>query len=389
MIPWVEFACLVLVAAQAVLIGLLLAARARRGKLQRERESVIGALKESEARNKAILAALPDLMFLLDAHGTYLDWYAGEPGDLYVPPEKFIGRNVREIMPPELADTFANVFQRVLLSGTPQTVEYNLDIKGEVRFFETRIVKCGDRKLLSIVRNITEKKHFEMESQRLSSQLLNFQDDERQRIATELHDVTAQNLFAIALNLKTLGQHHGLDPSSVEIVDQCCDLCERSLDEIRTLSYLLHPPEFERVGLLPTLRWYVEGFAKRSGIAIRFDAPSDLPRLPTDMEKDLFRVVQEGLFNVFRHSGSRSASVLLERRIDGLGLAIKDNGRGLRSSTGPSDSLPDTLGVGIPSMRARLRRLGGDLRIESSSDGVLLAARVPFPADKVAHEAAN
>jgi two-component system, NarL family, sensor kinase len=371
---------------QAILIGILLLERSRHAKLRAEQEQSASALRESEAKCRAILCAQPDMMFLLDEHGVYLDWYAKDQSSLYTSPEQFLGKSIREILPPDLAELFAGLFERVLSTGAPQTTEYTMEIEGNKMFFETRIVRCGDRKLLSIVRDLTDRKRFETEVRELSSRLLTLQDDERRRIARELHDITAQNLFAITINLENLKrQSIPFTPSGLEIFNECRDLCERSLQEVRTLSYLLHPPGLERVGLIPTLQWYVDGFARRSGISVKLEAARDMARLPMEIESDLFRVVQEGLSNVARHSGSQNATVTVENRTDHVVLQIRDSGSGLRHSRLPPEEWPRS-GVGIASMRERLRRLGGQMRVESSNDGVSLVAQVPIPSKGFAHE---
>jgi PAS domain S-box-containing protein len=376
---WRTYVVITALFVESILIGFLVTERSRRRKVQEDRDRAHSALRESEEKNRAILTALPDLMFLLDENGTYLDWYAADVSDLYVPPEQFLGRKMREILPPELAETFQEHFHSVLESGEPATVEYSLVLHDRLRFFETRIVKCGQSKLLSIVREVTEKKHAETELQQLSSQLLSLQDDERRRIARELHDGTAQNLFAISVNLENL-QHAklGLTSGGLELVKECQELCEESLREVRTLSYVIHPPALDRVGLIPTLEWYIDAFVGRSGLKVQMQA-ENVGRLPLEMEIDLFRVVQEGLSNVFRHSGSDNASVLMERRNDQVVLQIKDNGRGMRR--GVSADATERFGTGIPSMRERIRRLGGVLEVKSAADGVAVIARVPLSAE--------
>jgi len=369
----------VLGAAQAIIIAAFLAGRARYRRLKKQYERAAAALRESEAKNTAILTALPDMMFLLDENGTYLDWYAKDPSGLYAPPEQFLGKNMRQVMPPELVEVFADSFRKVLSSDEPETVEYTLVMHGETKFFETRIVKCGDRRLLSIVRDLTEKKHAEQQLQQLSSRLLSLQDEERRRIAGELHDVTAQNLFAITINLETLRQQMtDLAPSGMEILNECQNLCEQSLQEVRTLSYTLHPPALDRHGIMPSLHWYIQKFGERTGMEISLDASPDLGRLPLEMETDIFRIVQEGLSNIVRHSGSRTASVQIKKRSDQFVLQIKDNGRGLSDRNVDSEN-GSRFGVGLPSMRQRVRRWGGHLHIRSGDEGVLLLIHVPIP----------
>jgi PAS domain S-box-containing protein len=378
---WHTYAVVTALFAESILIGFLLAERSKRRKVQAERDRAHNALRESEEKNRAILTALPDLMFLLDENGTYLDWYAADVADLYVPPEQFLGRKMREIMPPDLAEAFEEHFHKVLSSGEPSTVEYSLVMHNRTKFFETRIVKCGTSKLLSIVRDLTEKKYAETELQQLSSRLLSLQDDERRRIARELHDGTAQNLFAISVNLENL-QHPkvGLASGGLQLVKECQELCEESLREVRTLSYVIHPPTLDRVGLIPTLRWYIDGFVRRSGVKVQLQADEGIGRLPVEVETDLFRIVQEGLSNVLRHSGSNVASVVIERRGDQVVLQIKDSGRGM--ARGSNSDTTDRFGIGIPSMRERLRRLRGQLEVKSAADGVALVARVPVATER-------
>src|SRR5262245_16342869 len=153
-VPTMVFAFTAL-AIQMALIGYLGANISSQRRLQSEHENATAALEESQARNTAILSALPDLMFVMDETGNYLDWYARETQDLYVPPEQFLGKNMRDIFPPELAEKFARKLHQAASTNEPATVEYSLNIDSKLMFFETRIVKCGDGKLLSIARNMT------------------------------------------------------------------------------------------------------------------------------------------------------------------------------------------------------------------------------------------
>lgn len=369
-----------LIAVQAAWIAFLLFEHSRRAKLEAEREKTAEALRESESRNRAILDALPDMMFLMDERGTYLDWHANDPRNLYVPPEKFLGRTMQEIMPGKVSKDCSAAFEQVLATGIPARVEYSLQIQGETRFFETRIVLRKDRKLFSIARDITELKHAELELQQLSSQLINLQDDERRRIARELHDTTAQHLFAITINLENLKRMDGgISRAGRELLKDCRELCERSLQEVRTLSFLKHPPEIEETGLVSALRWYVEGFHKRTNIAIDFEvAPGLPPAIPREMQVDLFRVVQEGLFNLFRNSRCQRATMVLESHDGNVSLQIKDSGPCVRERSHPDEDLPAD--AGISRIRERLHRWGGHLKIESHAEGTSFAAELPLHA---------
>jgi len=166
-----------------------------------------------------------------------------------------------------------------------------------------------------------------------------------------------------------------------KLIAECVSLGDESLQEIRTLSYLLHPPLLDQAGLVSALQWYAQGFSKRSGIYVDvFAEPID--RLPADLELALFRIVQEALTNVRRHSGSERASIRLERKSDAIVLEIQDQGQGLASNKRISDPNESEelieMGVGIPGMQQRLRQLGGRLTIDSNSEGTTLIAVVPI-----------
>jgi two-component system, NarL family, sensor kinase len=208
--------------------------------------------------------------------------------------------------------------------------------------------------------------------------LFRIQDEERRRIARELHDGTAQNLFGISTNLAKLNQLSEDKPEAKRLIDECESLGNESLQEIRTLSYLLHPPLLDEAGLVSALQWYVQGFTKRSGIYVDLVA-QPMDRLPADVELAFFRIVQESLTNVRRHSGSETASIRLETKSGEILLQIQDRGRGLPAQK-TSDDVDDIIemGVGIPGMQQRLRQLGGTLEIDSNSEGTTITAMVPI-----------
>jgi len=188
--------------------------------------------------------------------------------------------------------------------------------------------------------------------------------------------VTAQNLFAIHLALTRLSQQ--LPDAPRRVVDECLVLCEQSREEIRTLSYLLHPPMLDEAGLIAALRWYTDGFSKRTGIQVGFEADTEIGRLPIDLETDLFRVVQECLANVQRHSGGRSASVKLQREGGQIILRVQDSGHGMPPDIRKGQKLA-SLGVGIPGMRERLGQHKGQLEVKSGPKGTRVTATIPLP----------
>jgi two-component system NarL family sensor kinase len=213
----------------------------------------------------------------------------------------------------------------------------------------------------------------------LTGRLMRAQDDERRRIAQMLHETTAQDLAALKMQLASLTRSETMSEHARAAVKESIELAERSMTSIRTLSYLLHPPFLDEAGLVSALRWYSEGFSKRSGITVDLDLPPAFPRLPQDVETALFRVVQEALINIHRHADSRSAAIRLNVRGPELILEIEDHGRGMSSE--PLARLPaggGGLGVGVAGMRERLQQLGGALDVESSPHGTTVRARVPM-----------
>ena len=216
----------------------------------------------------------------------------------------------------------------------------------------------------------------EAELRLLSSRLLDLQDSERRRIARELHDGTAQNLFALNIALSRLLQLETTE-ESCKALQECLSLCEQSREEIRTLSYLLHPPMLDEAGLVSALRWYTQGFSARSGINVELEAAHSIGRLPADVEMDLFRVVQECLANIHRHSGSPKARVRLDADVEQVRLEVRDWGRGFPSEIAGAGPLASR-GVGIPGMRERVGQHNGLLDIQSGSEGTVITATLPL-----------
>ena len=237
------------------------------------------------------------------------------------------------------------------------------------------------RQILGSVTDITSLKETERELQELSARLLNIQDEERRRIARELHDVTGQNLTAIGLNLTVLEKSAILDDASRNIVAECRRLCEESKQEIRTLSFLLHPPMLDQFGLIGALDWYINGFKQRTHMNVTIEGGQDIGRLPSELEIDLFRVIQEALINVARYSGSNSATIQLSKTDACITVRVEDRGRGVAGKNSLHENGQEIpAGVGIPSMRERLRHHGGALDVRSNGDGTILTAVIPVPA---------
>jgi PAS domain S-box-containing protein len=230
--------------------------------------------------------------------------------------------------------------------------------------------------------DITERRRVEDELHQLSTRLLQLQDEERRRLGRELHDSLAQTVLAITLDLAKAMRSAALDEPSRHALTEARRLLQEMSQEIRTLSYLLHPPLLDQLGLVSAIKEYAEGYSQRSGISLGLDLPEDSSRLPQNVELALFRIVQESLSNIQRHSGATSAHVSLQFESEDLILKISDQGRGMSRSTSDSQNGHAVLlGVGILGMRERMTQLGGKLDIDSSVSGTAVKATIPWRAE--------
>jgi two-component system NarL family sensor kinase len=219
--------------------------------------------------------------------------------------------------------------------------------------------------------DITERKEAEAALRLLSGRLLRLEDEERRRLARELHDSTAQLLAALSINLFVVNESASvLNPRAQDAIAESVNLADQCLREIRTVSYLLHPPDLDELGLQSALARYIDGFGQRSGINVQLEVSPNLGRLPQEIETTIFRVVQESLTNIHRHSGSSTASIRLIRGPTEIILEVKDAGRGI-----PAGATP---GVGIASMRERVQQLDGRLEVGSNHAGTIVKAFIPL-----------
>jgi signal transduction histidine kinase len=214
----------------------------------------------------------------------------------------------------------------------------------------------------------------------LSARLLQMQDEERRRIARELHDSVGQMLAALSMNLTAVRTDIDQLARTAAALSDSESLVQEMVTEVRTISHLLHPPLLDEAGLSSALRWYVDGFAQRSGIKVDLDVPDDFERLPVEMETAIFRVVQECLTNIHRHSGSPMAKIRMRERNGEVLVDIEDKGRGIPQHKLEEMSAAGTPGVGVRGMQERLRQLGGKLEIQSGPGGTSIRVRLPITA---------
>lgn len=213
----------------------------------------------------------------------------------------------------------------------------------------------------------------------LSARLLQARDDEQRRIARELHDGVGQLVIAIKINNSAIGKEaSALSPSGVAALQQNEAMLQELHQGIRTISHLLHPPLLDEVGLPVALQWYVEEFSKRSGISVSLDCPEVLERAPSEIETAIFRVVQECLGNVHRHSASPTASVRVKVKDGKAHLQVSDQGVGIPQNRQQELRAHGRIGVGLRGIRERIAQLGGEMQIESSSKGTTIKASLPW-----------
>lgn len=226
-----------------------------------------------------------------------------------------------------------------------------------------------------LVSAISELRRIETGLRETNGRLLTVQDQERRRIARDLHDSLGQMVVLLKMNLERLARLPDLPPEATELLAQSAALADSMSSELRTIAHLLHPPLLDELGLVSALQTLTAGFSERSGIQVTLHIDRKFGRLPNDLEISIYRIVQESLTNVHRHSGSPTARISIENHQDEIRIEIEDHGNGVTAGviTGAS-------GVGLGGMRERARLLGGSLDVKSSDKGTIVIARLPLAA---------
>jgi PAS domain S-box-containing protein len=286
--------------------------------------------------------------------------------------ETLIGRRLQEFLPAADSASCATLIHNSQLS--PCECEMTLlrsegvQIPGNFSFTPLTRDKCVISVLVTDLRQQKAQAEFAL-------QLQTIQEEERKRISQELHDSAGQVLAAIGMSLGLLSaQAHKLDAGGAKALSDSTILLDQVSSEIRTMSYLLHPPLLDAVGLVSALRWYVDGFSERSKINVELQIDQEIGRLSEDLEIAIFRIVQECLTNVHRHSGSASAAISLRHDGEHLTIAVRDEGRGMSAEKQWDLNATGHGGVGFIGMRERLRRFGGTLQVQSSDRGTTVTA---------------
>jgi two-component system NarL family sensor kinase len=259
------------------------------------------------------------------------------------------------------------------------SIEYETFNPAQGRWFETRSFSPRYGQFAHLFIDITERKKSELAIRNLSARLLRVQDDTRRRLARELHDTVGQNLAAVRMNLGVM-KRSAAATGTGNVVEDSLAATDDAISQVRTMSFLLHPPMLDEAGLIAALQWYIDGFQRRGGITTTLEVDGDLGKLPRAVETTVVRIVQECLTNIQRHSGSRTASVCL-RREQRLIIEIADQGRGLPAHLRDDRNALLASGVGVAGVNERVRELGGELTIHSNDKGTTMHASLPVTAE--------
>jgi PAS domain S-box-containing protein len=341
-------------------------------------------------------------IFVLDPKGIVLTWNEGAKALKGYSRDEIVGQHFSKFYPPEALQSGWPARELTLAAKEGRFADEGWRVKKDGSSFWASVIITALRDangqlsgFAKVTQDLTERKQWEertqdlnkelrarvgqldeykrvielrtIELQRLSAQLLQIQDEERRRLARELHDELGQQLTALKMELDTGDKHK-----------RASQLADTSLSMVRNISYLLHPPLLDESGLRPALHWYVDGLSERSKIDVSLALkPQLFPRLPKDLEVTVFRVVQESLTNVFRHSASESARVEIEKYADRVTVRVRDYGKGCPPELGGVNQ-PVRLGVGISGMRERVRQFGGDLIVVRAEPGTLVEASIPL-----------
>ena len=351
--------------------------------------------QEVQGRLAAIVESSEDAIVAKDLDGIIINWNKAAERIFGYAAEEAIGQHITLIVPPDRLDEEADIlaslrrgeridhFETVRKRKDGTLLDISVTIS-PVKDAQGRVIGAS-----KVARDITERKRLALllHEAELSGRLLQLQDEERRRIARELHDGAGQLLAALSMNISAISTEESrLSPGVARNVEESRSLIDQAVSEIRTISHLLHPPLLDEVGLISALNEYVNGFGERSNIRVSLDLPSDLERLPRDVELSIFRIVQECLTNVHRHSGSATATVHLSHKPGEIQLHVSDQGRGINREIQDKFLAGKSSGVGLRGMRERIKQLGGGMQIQSSGNGTSVIVVLPTDGKEMARD---
>ena len=338
-----------------------------------EKTNQLAALK----RQRDLLEFGHDAILVRDLEGKIQFWNRGAEEIYGWKSEEVIGKLKQDVLQSRFPKSKEETEEVLLQQGYWEGELLHVRRDGNTRTMECRWVvrdEGGVPVILEINSDITEKMQSQTNLRLLSSYLIRVQDDERRRIARELHDSAGQKLAFVKMSLDILAKKPDLKNHATTVGD-CLNSVDEAIREIRTIAQLLHPPLLDEAGLEPAVRWLADGFSQRAEVAVDVRFTAKMRRLPPNVEIALFRIVQEALSNVHRHSEASKAEISVSAEANSVTLRITDNGKGMRTDSSPA---PVVLGVGIQGMKERLAQLGGTLEVVASdASGTTVTATVP------------
>ncbi len=335
------------------------------------------------AERAQLLDLANDAIFLRDLDGIIVYWNKGAERLYQRTKQEMVFQKTEAVLQTEFPAPINELKQTLLRDGSweGELVHTKRDgsrITVASRWTLWRDDKGKPKGWLESNTDITERKRAEDGLRDLSGRLLKMQDEERRRIARDLHDSAGQLLAALSMKLTPLATEASTPgPHSVKVIEESLGLVSELTTEVRTVSHLLHPPLLDEVGLSSALRLYLDGFAERSKIKVDLDIPDNFGRLSQDLETAIFRIVQEAVTNIHRHSGSAVANIRISRPDGDVRVEVEDKGKGIPPRKRSEMESTGMAGVGIRGMRERIRQLGGALEINSDGRGTLIVAHLP------------
>jgi PAS domain S-box-containing protein len=322
-----------------------------------------GGARYADTRERALLEAIPDYMFRIAGDGTYLDFHAQQSNEVLEDRDRFLGSNVRDHFPPDVAEELLGVIGRVLSTGETGTYENAVEHEGEWRAFESRIVKSGDDEVVTIVRDITDRKAAEEELRRSRARIVAAADAERRRLERNLHDGAQQRLVSLSLTLARAAMK--VESDARELLDEATRELAAALAELRELARGIHPAILSDRGLRAAL----EALADRAPLPVEVEVAADMP-LPEAVEVAVYYLASEALTNVAKYAHASAASVSVSRRDRRVVVVISDDG------VGGADS---GAGSGLRGLGDRIAALDGTLLVDSAPGrGTTIRAEVPI-----------
>ncbi|MBN2764812.1 MAG: PAS domain-containing protein [Paludibacteraceae bacterium] len=338
------------------------------------RKEIEKALLESQQYTNSILTAIPDLIFVMNEKGVYLDFKSGKTVDLYLKPDDFINRYVTDILPDEVSGKIVSTITHVLKTNTESIIEYNLLINNKIEDYESHIIPFSHGKVVVMVRNITERKKSELqllksqsELKRFAAHLQNIREEERVNLAREIHDELGQILVAVKMELGML-----MKKNNAQSCDKCIEmnenfiylssLVDQTITTARKIMTDLRPEVLDMFGVVDAIRQYTQKFEERYKVRAIFSTESDQLELSREQSVALFRIVQEALTNVAKHAKATEVHVMLGMLENGYYLEITDNGKGFDACAPKRNDSYGMLG-----MKERAYLINADLQIESES----------------------